>query len=483
MNISKNNFVIYLSIVSLLFFVANALILESWYTLNTANYKQDYDTITILNPIIKEAIFWISVACFVALLYIGRKKHGNKRTPLASLCLVIALVGFPLSCSIDTASNVTAWQVQSELTYKVGEKYYFMDYSFLQAQHMAITRRVNETMFTLGTKVVGTNNGDSPRSWASVIRPANKLKEGGGQLYISDHGLLVGFRYDNRCYLAYDMLADKFYGHGDIENLSPFVLIGPNDLLYEPDVDALLYEARRQVQMLEESMTASSAAVFLTGKEGPGYPSINTLKAELSHENKEVRKLAKRLIDIYEDAVPHATKIVSEHVAVLIEDLKSEDTDRQEKAMYDLGTIGGVGAIPTIPYLEKILIDGDKSVNQLAAQTLGLIGEEAVPTLVRLMKTNNNEVSYLAVWGLSMARNNAVEALPNIVNALDSNDEEIRAIACVAIGNIGHLDNSAVSGLKKALNDNDHYVRTSAKRALKQLHCPAHDRECLIDDW
>jgi len=469
MNMPEKKFTFYLILTAILFFAAHAFIPTDKVTFTTENSQRHYDTITVLNPIITDFIFWFSAACFFLLLIAGGRKSGSKRTPMATVCLIIALVGFPLSCGKARLSNIAPWEIKSELTDKTGDSYYFMNSSFMQGQTMAITRGIKETMFARDMKFIGTNNGDSPRSWASVIRPAGRLEDGYGQLYMTEKGLLAGVRFDNKCYLAYNTVSGRFYGHGDVGTLSPFILIGPSDSLYKPDVDAVISMAKKRVKILLNSTGAVTASALMKGEEGPGYPSLETLKAALDHENGEVKKLAEKLLDINEDLIEIALKKASVQVKEIMEKLQSDDINIQKKAMYDLGDIGGAVSAPAIPFLEKLMISGDKSINQLAAQTLGLIGEKAVPELVRLTKVESSDVVYLAVWGLGMARGNAAKALPDIVPLIDSDDREIRAIACVAIGNIGLPESSAVSGLKKALLDEDRYVRKCAKRALSQL--------------
>jgi hypothetical protein len=116
MNMSKNNFTFYLSFIAVLFFVAHAFIPGDWVTFNTEDSQRHYDTITVLNPIITGFIFWLSAACFFLLLIIGRKNRGSKRSAQATACLIIALVGFPLSCGKAWLSNIAPWSVQSDFS-------------------------------------------------------------------------------------------------------------------------------------------------------------------------------------------------------------------------------------------------------------------------------------------------------------------------------------------------------------------------------
>ena len=92
-----------------------------------------------------------------------------------------------------------SWTKESSLIGPDGYTYCFMNYSMLQAQEMKLVRKKGSV-----SEEIGSNNGDSPRSWASVIRPQGALDDDYGQLYISPEGMILGIRYENKCYFAYD---------------------------------------------------------------------------------------------------------------------------------------------------------------------------------------------------------------------------------------------------------------------------------------
>ncbi len=470
MSNSKNKYIYGLCLLAILSFIAYALIPRDWVTVNT-NYSpgQYYDTITVLNPVITNFIVWAALINFLLLIIIGWKNHRIKRTATASICLLIAFVGFPLSCGIAFYSNIASWTTTSELTDKTGQRYYFMDISFLQGQTMALTRRIEGNWLMREMKVLGTNNGDSPRSWASVVRPAGAQARENRKLYLSEDGFLVGIRYDHKCYLAYDTVSGEFYGHGDIENLSPFILIGPTTPMHKPDVDSVLEEVKKGAEHLSITQDISAAASYLKGETRPGYPKPSKLKKGMLHDNQEVRKLAAQLFEIHQYSIEKASKIVSKQVKVLIDKLQSSDAAIKKTALSDLGLIVGPAAAPAIPLIVKELKNEDINVSQMAAQALGLIGEPAIPVLLKLLHDESKVVRHRAIWGLGMAGPAAVKALPDLINALDNDDPEIRAGAAIAFEGIGPEACVAIPELTKALNDEDHYVRSRVKRTLSIL--------------
>jgi hypothetical protein len=201
------------------------------------------------------------------------------RSPLYALgCVFLALAGPFAAVAMDPWVHASTWTDHGRVTTPDGETYVFMDSSFLQGQTMAIARLRHEDATRRVVETLGTTNGDSPRSWASVIRPGDS-PDGYGQLYRSGCGLIVGLRSDNHAYLAYDPVGHRFYGHGAIESLSPFLLLGAGDSLNQKDVAALR-------QLLRERPAA-----------GPGTPSEAALRDGLEHPNQEVRALASELIE------------------------------------------------------------------------------------------------------------------------------------------------------------------------------------------
>ncbi|MCA9449937.1 MAG: hypothetical protein KC931_22640, partial [Candidatus Omnitrophica bacterium] len=331
--------VVYL--ISILAFLAFGLTPQSWdestpYDYETYSASNRISTVVILNPRIAETSFLLSVTCFLVLLCLGaiglaRMRHGAAIGAAGCLaayghCLVVgfvggliglklygilaailffaaapicvyavfrlgrkpevvsvaawalAVIGFPLAFLGALVYAVGPWTIEAESKGPNGEAYYFLDTSFLQGQTMALAKSDRISWWKQEFEVLGCNNGDSPRSWASVIRPAGAPAEDYGQLYWSPEDVLVGIRYDQKCFLAYDLPRDRFIGHDDVEELSPFILLGPDTVPHEPDVQAI----REEIARVPEGGYLYP----------PGRPHIDSVTPELNHPNPIVRELA-----------------------------------------------------------------------------------------------------------------------------------------------------------------------------------------------
>ena len=269
---------------SLLIFLSLALIPQSW---STENHWQ-LQTITIVKPSIIRIQWILALSCFVLLLLLGVLGLTFKKFSAAWVALLIAMVGFPVSCGKSIIDNLAPWTTEAEIKGPDNQTYYFMDSSFMQGQTMAIARLKEHTWFTRHMQVLGTTNGDNPRSWASVIRPAGAPVDDYGQLYLSpDKTMLIGIRSGFACYMSYSFPSNHFRGNSDQENddikgISPFILIGADTEMNVADV--------KEITDLVKSHT--------TNNNDNGYPRLNVLEADLNHPNIKVRSLAKDLMGL-----------------------------------------------------------------------------------------------------------------------------------------------------------------------------------------
>jgi hypothetical protein len=269
---------------SLLIFLSLAFVPQSWVT----EHDWQLQTITIVNPSIIRIQWILALSCFVLLLLLGVLGLTVKKFSAAWVALLIAMVGFPASCGKSITNNLGPWTTEAELNGPDNQTYYFMDSSFMQGQTMAIARLKEHTWFTRHMEVLGTTNGDNPRSWASVIRPAGVPVADYGQLYLSsDKTMLIGIRSGFACYMSYSFQSNHFRGNSDEDNddikgISPFILIGEDMEMNAADV--------KEITDLLNSHT--------TNNNNNGYPRLNVLEADLNHPNIKVRSLARELMGI-----------------------------------------------------------------------------------------------------------------------------------------------------------------------------------------
>ncbi len=277
---------------SSLVFLLMAFIPHSWIT---GHVNAQVRTITIIHPSVSQAIFVLALCCCVVLLAICIFGFAHKKFLVPGVACLLAVVGFPASCGKSVVDNLAQWTTEDEIKGPDGREYYFLDSSFLQGQTMAIARLKERTTFTQTMAVLGTTNGDEPRNWASVIRPKETSVEHYGQLYLTpDKRMLIGIRYEFKCYMAYDWQKDKFLGHSDketedIKGISPFVLIGSNAEMNSGDVREVIDHVKSHTQNSNDN----------------GYPKLPVLEKALGDPNPRVRVVARELIEIIKSHNPN----------------------------------------------------------------------------------------------------------------------------------------------------------------------------------
>lgn len=246
----------------------------SWTSFRTQEIDEQfhYNSITVLAPFVSRWLFYASATTSGVLLIFGFLSFRWRAIRFPAIAFVLAVFAFPCAGINHLVSNLGPWTMCDRVEDEEGNSYVFCDSSFLQGQVMALTRVEQENIWITKVRILGTTNGDSPRSWASVVRPAN-AQDDYGQLYLTEANKLVGIRFDNRCYLVYDLNERKFLGHGDVEQISPFICIGAADELHYADV--------RAIERVISKSTQTS-----------GYPRKRSLLSALSHPNPKVRLVA-----------------------------------------------------------------------------------------------------------------------------------------------------------------------------------------------
>lgn len=262
-----------------LWFLICAALFASWafmplsWEIQSPNDPAVTTTIARTKPLVADTMFYGVVVATGSLIVIAVWPKSEASAGRRLLALILAVVGFLGGGMLSLFNNLGPWTAHGEIQDRQGNQYIFCDSSFLQGQTMCLTKLAGETAFTTYYKVLGTNNGDSPRSFLTIVRPSNST-DSYGQLYLTNEQWLLGIRSDNHCYLAYDLANQKFYGHGDIEKLSPFLALEATQQLNAADVAKI-------TKLLKE------ASAFRDGR-----PSKEGIEQGLAHSNPEVRKLA-----------------------------------------------------------------------------------------------------------------------------------------------------------------------------------------------
>lgn len=279
----------------------------SWETRGESSFL---GRITIIHPLLITTISWATLAMVAGLFIASCISIWRPWLRWPFLGIVITLLLFPICGIMQVGRNLGPWTMHGQVTTADGQRYVFLDSSFLQGQLMAIGRYEQEGWFSQSFEVLVDNNGDSPRSWASVIRPRG-AQESYGQLYLHEGTFLLGVRLGNRAFLAYDLKERVAYGHGEIEALSPFILLTADNGLHEEDIASTCNTIGSWAEICMEDDDIRSAESFVAGEAYPGVPTMEMMRAGLHSPLPGVRQAAEKLLACINEAQAE----VAAHVA------------------------------------------------------------------------------------------------------------------------------------------------------------------------
>jgi hypothetical protein len=265
-------------------------------------YDDDFNLTSIerLNPLIRHLVGWSAFGACLLLLVTSSVSFTTKWLRWPAMGLLIGFAIYPYCVLRHTFNNLAPWTTHGEITTDDGKTFVFCDSSFLQGQTMAIAEISSKDNLRITYRVLVDNIGDSPRSWASVVRPDGSTDEY-GQLYLKD-GILIGVRYDNKCYLAYDLGKNKAYGHGDIELLSPFACLSASDVPNKIDIQRTCDHIMEYTSFCETTDDIRPAQSFVDGEPVPGCPPTKELRSAVATKQAPVASVATLMLDCYDDA-------------------------------------------------------------------------------------------------------------------------------------------------------------------------------------
>ena len=264
-------------------------------------YDDDFNLTSIerLNPLVRNLVGWSAFGACLLLLLISSVSFKTNWLRWPAIGLLIGFALYPYCVLQHTFKNLAPWTTHGQISADDGTTFVFCDSSFLQGQTMAIAEISSKNNLKTTYRVLVDNNGDSPRSWASVIRPDRSTDEY-GQLYLKDD-FLIGVRYENKCYLAYDMANNKAYGHGDIELLSPFVCLSASDVPNKIDIQRTIDQIKEYAKFCETTDDIRYAQSFVNGEPVPGCPPTKELRSAVATKPEPVATVATLMLDCYDD--------------------------------------------------------------------------------------------------------------------------------------------------------------------------------------
>jgi len=197
------------------------------------------------------------------------------------------------------------------------------------------------------------------------------------------------------------------------------------------------------------------------------------LVVSLADPHAEVREAAQATLELIEPRWP-ATAAARKAVPRLIEQMlaaRSAEAWRHASA-----TLVHAGA-SAVPALIRVLETRNEEAPQFrTVATLGRIGQDAADALPALEEALGSEAAYVrqaAAEALGHVAPAAAESIASLVTALDDQDAGVREAAAVALSRFGRGAASAAEALVLILPDPDEPVRRAAVEALTRIGAPA----------
>jgi HEAT repeat protein len=228
-------------------------------------------------------------------------------------------------------------------------------------------------------------------------------------------------------------------------------LIGPESAPAVPAlIDAL---ASDNVELQQRS----AWALGVIGAEGAKV--VEPLTKLFHSKNVAVRAAAVDAVGRFGSASPKA-------VPALMERLKDDDARVRREAAAALGALGP-DAAEAVPALIEALRDPMGTVTLQAAASLGMIGSASVGPVSELLQ--DEELQGLALLILSDLGDDASEAIPAVVKLIGSRNDELVREAHLFLAQMGKKSQIAEGALLKSLKDEKSKVRASAAYALIRI--------------
>lgn len=122
---------------------------------------------------------------------------------------------------------------------------------------------------------------------------------------------------------------------------------------------------------------------------------------------------------------------------------------------------------PAVPHLIQLVDEADPGTRYLAAQALGLIGDEAETAIPSLLTALRDDDMYLRMAVTGALINIGNPAVPGLVKALFDRNKAVQRASAKALGKIGNP--RAISALEVAVKDSDATVRKMCQEALDRI--------------
>lgn len=242
--------------------------------------RQVISTITVLWFPVRIIIAALTIGLSALLWWLASKQLSLRNYPFAVIGLTLSLCGGPASGLVHCGTNVLFWHTVAEVEAPDGSTYYYLNSSFLQGQTLCLARLEKAGILTRRMRALACTGGDHPRSYLVIVRSVEDARTNDGQVLLCREHVVV-LRGSNEAYLAFDTKTKEAFSGEELGHLSPFLCLGPDSDLAQPDVAAL----QRSVARAEGENETDSV-----------YPDRLGVSLGLNHPNPKVRDLARRMM-------------------------------------------------------------------------------------------------------------------------------------------------------------------------------------------
>ena len=145
-------------------------------------------------------------------------------------------------------------------------------------------------------------------------------------------------------------------------------------------------------------------------------------------------------------------KIGNTAVPVLLQAINHEDSGVREAAIYAVGRAGKDNPDVVEP-LVSVLMGKSETARLLAADSLGRVGDVAVPALVKALNDEELPERWLAALALGRMGEDGASAAADLAAALNDDDEQVRSAAAHALSELGPAAIEALPAMKECLTE------------------------------
>ncbi|KOR28675.1 hypothetical protein TI03_04175 [Achromatium sp. WMS1] len=201
-----------------------------------------------------------------------------------------------------------------------------------------------------------------------------------------------------------------------------------------------------------------------------GLPAIDHLNNMLLHARPKGRIAAAKALNLLITGIKtkHTNEIDNKIVDTIVALIKNFEHQQQAVRQTVAHTLGRIGKQAT-PLLLKALSRKSFKIRQAAAEALGIMGHEAsiaIPTLIQVASCKNFQVRKAAIQALGyIGGTKAQAAIPELCKAMQDVEPQVREAAIIAINAI-KIDVADINLFIQALGDKNTQVRTAAAQFL-----------------